>query len=134
MAANHEKLRAEFTDGAKYDFDGPAVVLSRGAYGYASPLSEREQAIYAAAVAHGQAQAQQQAADLTELRELRDDLSRWKLCPEHQPNVWESDGTCPICEGHTLSASLSEQAKEIEGLEQEFNAGVKSYQEKYGGT
>jgi hypothetical protein len=29
-----------------------------------------------------------------------DYLRYWYLCPKHQPEVWESDGTCPICEGH----------------------------------
>lgn len=46
-------------------------------------------------------------AEVTRLKELADDLALWKLCPVHQPNVWESDGTCPICEGHRLAEEVT---------------------------
>lgn len=36
--------------------------------------------------------------------ETADALTHWHLCDVHQPERWESDGSCPICEGHQLRA------------------------------
>lgn len=35
------------------------------------------------------------------------DLDGLTLCVLHQPSMWESDGTCPLCEGQRLHAALA---------------------------
>jgi hypothetical protein len=42
------------------------------------------------------------ADDRDRLQRVVDNLSHWHLCPDHQPDKWESDGTCPLCEGEKL--------------------------------
>lgn len=42
--------------------------------------------------------------DLPDSGETPAALVHWHLCADHQPDRWEPDGTCPICEGHRLAA------------------------------
>lgn len=53
-----------------------------------------------------------QARQIKTLTRERDEAKRWlndagrsyAPCVEHQPDAWEGDGTCVICEGHALKA------------------------------